>query len=55
MKRAFISVSFTQESLILLVYKSLSEQKDLYVNFIVQTLQNQFLDCGSPFRLVLEN
>ena len=34
--------------------QSLSEQKDLYVNFIVQTLQNQFLDFDGLFRLVQE-
>ena len=33
---------------------SLSEQKDSYVNFIVQALQNQFLDCGGLFRLAQE-
>ena len=34
--------------------QSLSEHKDFYVNFIVQTLQNQFLDFGGLFRLVQE-
>ena len=34
--------------------QSLSEQKDFYVNFIVQALQNQLLDCGGLFRLVQE-
>ena len=35
--------------------QSLSEQKDLYVNFIVQSLKNQFLDFDSClFRLVKE-
>ena len=34
--------------------QSLSEQKDFYVNCIVQTLQKQFLDFGGLFRLVQE-
>ena len=34
--------------------QSLFEQKDFYVNFIVQALQNQLLDCGGLFRLVQE-
>ena len=36
------------------VQRSLSEQKDSYVNFMVQALQNQFLDCGGLFRLLQE-
>ena len=34
--------------------QSLSEQEDFYVNFIVQTLQNQCLDFGGLFRLLQE-
>ena len=36
------------------VQRSLSEQKDYCVNFMVQALQNQFLDCGGLFRLLQE-